>query len=456
MRIERWLGLGMAAVAVIATAAPSRVRAQDWLSDRSRTEGPGFRLGDFELHPGIGVEIGYDSNLYFSSGAPPTPVVDTGILRATAHLLFSTRGEQRRQEGESGGGESGGDSGLPAVIFRGGLSGSFYTFFSDLDRTNMEANASLALTILPRRPFSIDITEDFGRSIRPFTENTSATASFARDRNDLGVRFNFATSGEVLKISAGYNFRLDFFEDQLFQYGNRFQHRVSLIETFRFLPQTAIVHDTTFSVVDYFGDQSMAPVLVNNGYLLRTRLGLNGALTTNFSVLATVGYAAGFYDSPVASTYNQDYESVVAQVEARWQIEENTRLVFGYDRDFQPSFIGNWFRQDRGYANFQWLFGGAFLLGVEASLGYYEFGRIVQADGTTAAGNTLTREDIRFIGSLFAEYRFTDWLGVNATVSYTGGFTDYQYRVEAPGTGPFLDPANFDKFQAWGGVRVFY
>jgi hypothetical protein len=337
------------------------------------------------------------------------------------------------------------------------VSGSFYAFFADMDRTNMEANASLALDILPGRTFSIQITEDFGRAIRPFTENTSRAASFARIRNNAGLRLNFATAGEVLKISAGYNFLLDFFEDDLFQYGNRFQHRISLTETFRFLPQTAIVHDSNFTILDYFGDDGAAPTLVNNGYLLRTRLGLNGALTSNFSVLASVGYAAGFFDTPatLAGSYDQNFESVVAQVEARWQIEENTRLTFGYDRDFRPSFIGNWFRQDRGYANFQWLFAGRFLLGVNASLGYYEFGRIVQPDGA-AAGSSLTRDDIRFIGSLFGEYRFTNWLGVNATLRYTGSFTDFSYRIDVPGMTPFLDPAGFNKFEAWAGVRVFY
>src|SRR5690606_872998 len=100
------------------------------------------------------------------------------------------------QEGEAGGG--GGNqqnAGQPAVTFRGGLSGSFYHFFADTDRTNMEVDASLALGILPGRPFSINLFEEFGRSIRPFTENSSVFASFGRIQNTAGVDLNFATSG---------------------------------------------------------------------------------------------------------------------------------------------------------------------------------------------------------------------------------------------------------------------
>ncbi|MEQ8890223.1 MAG: hypothetical protein RID93_21445 [Sandaracinaceae bacterium] len=456
LRYFRWLACLSVALVTAFAVLPSGAAAQAWMSDRSRTEGPGFRVGDFELHPGLGVEIGYDSNLYYSDDDEVFPVVDTGVLRATAHLLFSTRGAQRRQEGEAGGGEANNqNASLPSVTFRGGVSGAFYTFFNDLDRSNMEVDASLALAILPGRAFSVSLTEEFGRSIRPFTENSMTRVSYARLQNDVGLQLNFATPGEVLKITPGYRFGLTFFEDAFFQWGNRFTHTVSLTETFRFLPQTAIVHDTSFVALDYFGDASMAPVLTNDAYTLRSRIGLNGALTSNFSFLAMVGYAAGFFESGLAS-YDQEYESVVAQVEARWQISEPTRLTFGYERDFQPSFIGNWYRRDRGYATFQWLIDGRFMLGTEAGFGHYEFGRIVQPDGM-ALGTTLTRGDYRLDVSLFGEYRFTDWLGLNATLQYTGAFTDYQYRVATPPPDmAIIDPAGFNKFQEWFGARVFY
>ncbi len=455
MRLRGWLGLGATFVA-LATLAPASAEAQSWLSDRSRTEGPGFRVGDFELHPGIGVEIGYDSNLYYTADDDPRMDArqDSGILRATAHLMVATRGPERRAEGEAGGGEENqGTQSQPAVTFRGGVSGSFYTFFNDIDRSNMELDASLALGILPGRAFSVNISDEFGRSIRPFTENSDARASFGRIRNNAGIQANFATSGDVLKIGVGYNFMLDFFEDERFQYGSNFRHLITLNETFRFLPETAILHDTTVTILDYFGTSPLTPTRVSDGVLLRTRAGLNGAFTTNFSVLAMAGYAAGFFNS--VGAYDQEYESVIAQIEARWQIEQNTRLTFGYVRDFQPSFLGNFYRLDRGFANFQVLIGGSFLLGVEIGGGYYEFGAIVQPDGMTAVGSSVDRGDVRLDAEIFAEYRFTDWLGVNATLQYNGSFTDFQYRIDSD-TGPVPNPAGFNKFQAWFGVRVFY
>ncbi len=428
------------------TCLPALASAQGWLADRSRAEGPGIRLGDFELHPGIGVEIGYDSNLFYTSDDSPAaiPRRDSAILRVTPHLLVSTVGEERRTEGEGQGGSP------PVVAFRGGLQASYYEFFNAPEQRNVSIDASVRLTVLPERPFSFAIYDDFGRSIRPFTENTGASL-FARIRNTGGVDLNFQTDGGVLAVRAGYAFGLDFFEDSNFAFGNSFDHRVSLQETFRFLPQTSLFHDTQFSYRDYYAGRSAATPLLNDSARLRTRLGLNGAITPEISLLAAAGYAAGFYDGRPG--YDQDFDSFVAQAELRWRIAPDIGLSFGYDRDVFPSFVGNYYTQDRGHAEFQMLIGGAFLLGIDASVAYLDFGQIVDGAGGLV-GETTERSDIRVAASIFAEYRFTDWLGINGTLSYTGDFTDFRYRVMFP-TGLVLDPAGFNKFEAWLGLRAF-
>lgn len=439
------------AICVGVFLSSNAAHAQGWLADRSRTEGPGIRLGDFELHPGIGVELGYDSNLYYTSDdADPRLGLrrDSAILRVTPHILFSTLSEQRRTEGE---GQDTPESEPPVVAFRGGVSGSYYEFFNDPNRRNFSIDAGLRLTILPERPFSIVVFDDFSRGIRPFTENTG-TDTYARIRNRAGLDLVLSTVGNVLQVRAGYRFGLDFFEGESFRYASSFTHSVELQETFRFLPQTALVHDTQFDYRDYFEGGTRATLLVDS-VRVRSRIGLNGALTPEISLLGMVGYAAGFFDSTVPG-YDQDYDSIVAQVELRWRVSDSVRLALGYDRDFTPSFIGNYYSQDRGYLNGQVLIGGAFLLGAEASIGYLDFGQIVGPTGAMI-GSSTERTDVRVTASAFAEYRFTDWLGVNGTLAYTGSFTDFQYSVSLAGV-PIPDPAAYNKFEAWLGVRVFY
>ena len=456
------IALVMLAVGVC-VAPSSTARAQGWLADRSRTEGPGIRLGDFELHPGIGVELGYDSNVFYTgegvvsaSGGLPARL-DSGILRVTPHLLFSTIGQQRRTEGE---GEA--PTELPTVTFRGGVSGSYYEYFADETRRNFSLDAGLRLTVLPGRPFSFTVFDEFSRGIRPFVENTPrGPLDYSRDQNTAGLDLLFSTTGGVLQIRAGYRFGLDYFESDVFRYASSMAHTVELQQTFRFLPQTALVTDLSIQYRNYFLRGTSPPTLLNDSVTLTSRLGINGAITPEFSLLGMVGYSAGFFDSAAAGApggYDQDYDSVVVQAQASWTITQGTLLNLGYTRSFAPSLIGNYFSQDRGYATFQTMFAGSFLLGVQAGVGYVDFGQVVGPDGTMV-GRTLDRNDVRVDASLFAEYRFTDWLGVNGSLGYQGDFTDFQYQVMVGSpmmTMTLLEPAGYNKFEAWLGVRVFY
>jgi len=443
-------------LSALVTTVSSRAEAQaGWLGDRARTEGPGIRVGDFELHPGVGAEVGYDSNLYYTEDNSTRPRVETGVLRITPHIMLSTLGEERRSEGEHADDE---DSAAPAITFRGGVSAAYYEFFADPNRRNLELDASLRLNILPERPFSFSIWDTFNRSIRPFTENSPG--STARISNDAGIDLLFQTTGGIFQVRLGYQFGLRYFEDSAFQYGNSMSHQFTLAETFRFLPSTGIIHETTVTYNDYFNYQpgaglGVSPLNLSDSVRLRTRIGLNGALTESISLSATVGYAAGFFLDPAPTPgYAQDYDSVVANVEARWQISPDVRMSLGYDRDFFAAFLGNYYSRDRGYAAFQALIAGAFMVAIDGDVGYLDYGLIIDPSGMDA-GSSPSREDIRVNASLFMEYRFTDWLGVNGTARYSGNFTDYQYSVLTTGA-PLLDPAQYNRFEAYLGVRIFY
>src|SRR5690606_6838709 len=78
--------------------------AQGWLADRRFTEGPGIRTGDLELHPGIGGEVGYDSNWFLRShtegpnvanGPPALEPREAAVFRLTPSFYVSTLGKQR-------------------------------------------------------------------------------------------------------------------------------------------------------------------------------------------------------------------------------------------------------------------------------------------------------------------------------------------------------------------------
>ena len=85
-RVSAALAVAALVIAVWSVGASS-VAAQGWLADRDSTQGPGFEVGALTIHPGFGMEFGWDSNVYLEGLAPE----DRFLMRLTAHLNASTR-----------------------------------------------------------------------------------------------------------------------------------------------------------------------------------------------------------------------------------------------------------------------------------------------------------------------------------------------------------------------------
>ena len=72
---------------------PTVASAQVWLPERASREGPGIKLGDsLLLHPGLGVEGGYDTNALRRNNDE----AGSGRLRVTPYLDIATRDDKRR------------------------------------------------------------------------------------------------------------------------------------------------------------------------------------------------------------------------------------------------------------------------------------------------------------------------------------------------------------------------
>src|SRR4029434_3661053 len=96
------LRLPLAATSAILALSSVAAAQQPWLQDRRYGEGIGLRAGNFELHPSVSAEFGYDSNYFQRSknevqipGTAPLPVEDAWRLRVTPSLTLSTLKERR-------------------------------------------------------------------------------------------------------------------------------------------------------------------------------------------------------------------------------------------------------------------------------------------------------------------------------------------------------------------------
>ncbi|WP_394849316.1 hypothetical protein LZC95_17950 [Pendulispora brunnea] len=456
---------------------PQKANAQEWLKDRRYQEGIGVRTGDFELHPGIAAEIGYDSNWFLRShkvdgthianGDPNAPIQDGALLRITPSITFSTLGTQRRA-GDSE------NAGKPVVQFRGGLSATYREFFGPQrlrDQRNVSATANMRLDILPDRPLGFGIEGLYTRTIQP---NTTGDPDQSFNRNDIEGRAEIVTvpGGGTLDWRFGYGLHATLFENSAAVPYNNITHEAYTKGRWKFRPRTAFLYDGSARFRNYMGDADRATVRLFDSTPVRARLGINGLVTSRFAFLGMVGWGASF-NRPANIPQVKQYNSVIGQAELKFFLSAApgdadqgvslllSSIAVGYTRDFQASYLGSHYGSDRGYAKVQYMFAGRVLLSLEggvAALSYpdlfYPLGS-PQENQLAQAGWT----DIRADATLFAEYRFSNSFGLNTTFIYTTNISDTRLPIaaipSAGGTTGDLYDLNYRRFQAFLGVRWF-
>ncbi len=441
-----------------AIAAPN-ARAQEWLKDRKYSEGAGWRAGNFELHPGIAVEGGYDSNWFFRTNKTGTGIVNgnvlpAGLLRVTPSFALSTLGPQRRTGTE-------GEVDLPSVNFRAGASATYREFFGAQeirDQRNVGGNVNMKLEFAPGRPVGGELGAIYNRVVRP---SSSGDPNLAFNRNEItgSGAVVFAPGGGLLDWRVGYQARAELFDDTA-QY-NSLTHEAFTKGRWRFRPRTAFIYDATGRFTTY-----LSPILLRNSTPFRTRLGMTGLITPRFALTAMAGWGSSFIDTGGNAAVPQ-YDSVIAEAELRWFLsgspasQENASeaslavsyLALGYNRDFQPSLISNFVGIDRGFAKFVFFFGGKALISAEVGVGTAKYPDILGSSGGVIKPSFT---DIRADATLYSEYRFSDSFAINATGKFTGNFSKNQIPADLTGTiSNTLVDMNWRRIEAFLGVRWF-
>ena len=445
MRYCSKLELALAFAAVLGTVLLSATAgAQVFDADRAAREGPGFKVGRLVLHPGVSVGGGYDSNVFLQSSGEESSF----ILLVQGYLDIATEGSVRQSEGDANAAEP------QKIQFRGGLGVDYLHYFTDRVGDTVGGDGHINFSYNPSKVFSLVINDVFRRMVRPFSDpNTlqGTTISYGRNLNTATLDLIGRSKSQVLEGAIGYTNSLEFFDANIYGYGNNLTHRVPASFSWLFFPTSALVYTVEYAHQDYVNPTEIAtsPTLLSKNNRVSNMIGYNGAITERFSLTAMLGYAAGFYKT------GQTYDDVIARVELRWQPRPTIGLSLSYDRDVRPSYIGNFVLLNRLHADTTFTLMGALQLGVKAWVSFDKSGLALSPDGTLL-GNEPFRKDTRLYVGIFGEYRFKPWLALFADLGYLADFTDFRY-VGLSFVDPLLDPvANYQRFEAWLGLRVFY
>jgi hypothetical protein len=452
-----------------------QARAQEWVKDKRFSEGQGLTAGDLQFHPSIAGEIGYDSNWFLRSdkndpryvnSAPAAPVRDGGVLRITPSLTVATLPSQRNAPVEA----------RAPIDFRGGLAASYYEFIGNQelrDQRNLSGHADLRMDILPQRPWAAAIFGQYDRTLQPNAVG-NPDLSFNRDTVLAGGELIAQPNSGTLDYRLGYTAAFALFETTEGRPFDNLSHEVSLRGRWRFRPRTAFIYDGTMRFASYYRANT-ANTLLHDSTPVRTRIGLTGLVTPRVAVMVIGGWGASFFRGGAPPDNPQQYDSVIGQAEIRFYPTGNptagdmpdtslalSSIAIGYNRDFQISYLGDFYGSDRGYAKIAYFFGPKVVLSLEGGVGAIEYPRIFFNDParTQVPGTPFT--DIRVDGTLFGEYRILDTVGINATFKYAQNISNTalpQAAVTGGGPGPAPVATLYDmswrRFQAFLGVRWF-
>jgi len=451
--------LTLAATVLLGAISLEAHAQQPWLADRRYGEGIGVRVGNLELHPGIAAEVGYDSNYFLRS--PGEDPLAAYRLRVTPSISLSTLGPKRR--------EGNGQSVTTSAIFRGGA----YVSYNELiaadskyssefaDQRHLDLGADLNLTLFPQAQIGPDAYVNFIRSVQPSNDLNTENA-FNRDGLRFGAGATWRPGGGLFQMRAGYEGLYNYFEKTNFRYLNNFQHQVNLRGNWRFLPRTALQYDGSYTWIDYTNNHTTQ----RDGDVIRSRIGMNGLITNRWSLLGMVGWAGTFYNTRAGET-PQQFDSVTGQVELKWFISGGgpetlnpgsapvglSYASIGYTRDVSNSYLGNFYKKDRGYIGVSYLLGGVFVTGLNAGIANLAFPDSFFADRTLQHDAfSEQRVDV----NLFAEYRLSDSFGVNTTINYDQNITDV--KIPASPEDRALDKGDeleFSRWQVFLGARYF-
>jgi hypothetical protein len=391
-------------------------------------EGPGVKLGDrLVLHPSIGVEFRFDSNVFYSAENPTSAF----LFRLMPSIDLATRPPQR-----------GGDR--PHMIdFRLHAGFDYNEWLTDNPTVNQyrmfNVQAGALLTILPNYPFSIDLFDNYSRTSQP--PYNVGNARLDRDLNDLGVRFRYKPGGGRLEFLLSYIFGIDFWETPVLKDLNNYQHRLALRALWRFFPKTALFIEVNQTSILYPNPGALAHP---DAYPIRAIAGLNGLLTRKITFNLYIGYGNGLYSTgPSPNT-------AIGGLDFSWRPTMLTTASLGYRHDFANSLLGSYYDLDYVYAGVEqaiWRFIGS----VRLQYQNVRFGGITPVfalDRTDRVDHNV-KLDVRF------DYPIRDWLTVG--IGYSLQYNDTNASL-ATGTPPPLGIVALDylKNEVWLRAAVNY
>jgi hypothetical protein len=401
-------------------------------------EGPGFRLGSSPLviHPGLSVELGYDSNVFYQ----PSNEVGSGILRLRGHLDLATLPPQNFAEDTS--------TADPKVEFRFSTILDYREFLSGDAAVRAQRSLNLTLgaqlVILPKSLFSLTISDAFVRSVDPRNEECPVTPTagslcgtqFTRDHNHLALLGTFHRGG--MEVGIGDAFDVDFWENSDLSFGNTYTDEAQAFAKLHILPQTTGQITVRAGYV-YYPDRG--PNFSNSMIPVRVMVGASSLFASWFGASANIGYGNSINNS------GPSFNSAIANLEVRFLLPKQMGLTIMYDRDFRPSLFANFFGDDKISIAYELPFLNGVTIHLDGGMIFRHYEGLAPPTKVNAVAYTRKdRDDVLYDAHAELRYKATSWLQVAAVYNLLVDSTRFGFISEGRPLGAPLN-SSFGRYE---------
>jgi hypothetical protein len=299
---------------------------------------------------GAAFETGYDSNFLQRNGSS---VVPGWQFRPTAHFGLKYFDAQRVLAAPNT------ERVEPTIVANASLLGLILTG-TDASGPGLAKHSNLGVTsellarLLgdPRRALTL-----FGQYLRRVEPRWEPEYQSTRGQNDfsIGADAGLALGAGQFDIGAGYRLGYTLHDEAEQAYADRVQHRLALRERFRFLPESALVHETELRAISFVDPEAT----LHDNTEIRTQIGFSGMFGERFGLTTLVGWAQSDYSTRATAGAIREYDGVVGRAKLSWFFGPVSKsaytstalarpeLTIGFDRDYRPHVLTDHYLRNR-------------------------------------------------------------------------------------------------------------
>ncbi len=393
-RLALSIGLGALLLGRVAVAQEEATIGYGGLPYKAGGENnTGIQVADgVLLHAGVGVEAGYDSNVFYAETNP----IGSSIVRVMPYLELTNATR------------TGPASKLLTFDIRGGL--LYRHYFSDDQaiqpfQNAWNPNAGFSLS-LGGGQLGFGVADVFARIEDPPYQGQSGVLE--RNNNQASAEVRWAPGGGRLTSTLRYTNMVDIYSSS-YSYANAMSNTLMLDVSWKWLPKTAVFVSVSQGYVFYFNDNALIldPTTgltmagKSSSYPLNVTAGLRGLLTEKTSAVLSVGYVNAFY-SDGASTAGF-LGSTFAELAFTVRPTQLSRVVLGARHDFLNAVISNFTYEDTVFLSYVQQIAGRLALDLSGRYARLSY------QGNFVDPSQIGRVDNFFQAGASADYFMRNW-----------------------------------------------